>query len=528
MIKADKVFFNGKIHTMEKEGEIVSSVAVLGGKFIALGNDEQVKAYPAKEYIDLKGKTVIPGLADTHLHAYQDCCDRLKVDLSGAHSIAEICELLRKGLEKQGGKGWLFGENMHNDYLTEQRYPNCRELDTVSTEVPIVIGSFCRHTHILNSKAMELCSFEEKRSEVQSDMFEYFEDGSLNGNIKEWGYDKLVVPNIPMRTLDENIELMDDYLSYVASNGITQLHTYQLENKDGIFMYQRLREKKGLKCRITFNLCPDTCNESNITTGFGDDYLKIGACKFLIDGSIGSASALMYDEYSDKPGEYGIMTHSQEELNAMVKKAYDKGNDVAVHAIGDKGNDMALTAFENCYDPSIGWDRRFYVIHATTLSKTFIERAKKLPVLLCTQPIFIRNFVNVSTARIGEERNKRFMAFRTMLDAGLIVSAGSDAPVREINPFNGIQCAVTRRDIGGDEVIGEDRGVSIYEAVLMYTKYAAYCAHEENLKGTVAVGKTADMAVLDRDIFETAPQDIHRIKVLETILGGETVYKAEN
>ena len=524
MMNADKVYYNGIIYTMNAPDDIVSGIVVYDGKIIATGSDDDVKSYTAKEYIDLKGQTVLPGFADTHMHLYQSCIERLRVDLSGTHSIKEICDKLRSATDGIKANQWLFGENIHSDYLVENRFPNCKELDEVSADIPILIGSFCRHTHILNSKAMEICCINEMHNDMPADMFEYFEDGSLNGIIKEWAYDKCVVPNLPIHTLEDNIEYMDEYLKYVASFGITQLHAYQNDNPDGIMMCQQLRNKKGLKCRITFNFPPDTKNETNITTGFGDDVLKVGATKFLIDGSIGSSSALMYDEYCDSHGEYGIMTHSQEELNDLVKAAYDKGNDVAVHAIGDKGNDMVLTAFENCYDANIGWNRRFYIIHATLMSKTFIERAKKLPILLCTQPIFIRNFVNMSKSKIGDERDTRFMAFRTMMENGLIVSAGSDAPVREINPFNGIQCAVTRKDIDGDEIISVNQEISVYDAISMYTKNAAYCAHEENIKGTLSVGKVADLIILDTNPFTCPVNELHKIKVLETIMGGERTY----
>lgn len=524
MIYADKVFFNGNIYTMEAENESVSGVVVYNGKIIATGTDEIVKAYPCKEYIDLKGQTVLPGLADTHMHLYMDCIDRLKIDLQNVHSISEILEKLKKAVPNITGNQWLFGENIHSDYLIENRFPNSNELDEVSTTIPIILGSFCRHTHILNKKAMEICEIEKHRDEINSDMLEYYEDNSLNGNIKEWAYDAFVAPNFPKRTLNENVELMDKYLNFVASNGITQLHAYQQDNNDGIHLYQEVRRKKGLKCRITFNFLPDTCAESNVTTGFGDDMLKIGATKLLIDGSIGSDSALMYDEYLDSPGEVGIMTHSQKELNSLVKKAYDLGNDVAVHAIGDRGNDMVLTAFENAYKPEIGWNQRFYIIHATTLSETFIERAKKLPLLICAQPIFIRNFVNMSYNKIGPDRNKRFMAFKTMLDNGLIVSSGSDAPVRELNPFNGIYCAVNRTDIDGEEEISVNQGISVYEAICMYTKYAAYCAREEKIKGTISPGKVADMIIVDTNPFTCDPKKLNTIKVKETILGGETVW----
>ena len=524
MFLADCVFYNGTIYTMEEEGSTVSAIAVFDGKIIAVGSTEELKKFPARQYIDLGGKTAIPGFADTHMHLYQDCMDRLKVNLNTSHCVEEVLTKLKENLPNISQKNWLLGENLHADYLKEDRLPSKEELDRVSTAIPIMIGSFCRHTHVLNSKALEICNIMEHRSEIQKDMLGYDKFGNLNGAVKENAYDTYVLPHIPVCTLEENIERMDHYLQYAASLGVTQLHAYQQDNPDGIQLYQELRKRKGLKCRIAFHFPLDPKSERNISTGMGDEFLKVGAAKYLIDGSIGASSALLYNDYSDLPGQRGIMTYSQEELNTLVKEAYDRGNDVAVHAIGDKGNDMVLTAFEHAYRSEIGWDRRFYIIHATLVSPSFIERAKKLPIVICTQPIFIRNFVNLSYRRIGAERHQRFLALKSMMHAGLIVSSGSDAPVRELNPFYGIECAVTRRDIGSDEIITPGEELTVYEALSTYTKYAAYCVHEENLKGTISVGKTADLAVLDKDPFFCLPDELHTIRVEKTILGGKIVF----
>lgn len=526
MFFADKVFYNGKIYTMEKEHETVDGIAVWNGKIIARGSNQDIKSISAREYINLEGKTVLPGFADTHMHLYQDCMDRLKIDLTSCCSISEIQDKLKQGLPEIWGNNWLFGENIHADYLKEKHFPTRKELDEISKYIPIMVGSFCRHTHILNSKALELCQIEAHRHEIPEDMLEYEPDGSLNGTVKERAYDIYVIPKLPVSSLEETIPIVDKYLYHVASFGITQLHAYQQDNPNGILLYQEIRKRIGLKCRISFHFPPDFYSDRYIATGLGDDMMKVGAVKYLIDGSIGAGSALMYEDYDDLPGERGIMTYSQEELNSLVKQAYDAGNDVAVHAIGDKGNDMVLTSFENAYRPEIGWNRRFYIIHATLMSKTFIERAKNLPIILCVQPIFIRNFVNLSKSRIGSERDTRFMAFKTMSDNNLIVTAGSDAPVRELNPFHGIQCAVTRKDINGDEIISVNQEVSVYDAICMYTKNASYCVHEENLKGTITTGKVADMIVLNRNPFDCPVEELYQIKAEKTFLGGTLIYQA--
>lgn len=525
-MKADKVFYNGTIYTMAKEGETVEAVAVYDGKIAAAGTNEEIRNMDAKEYIDLEGRPVIPGMADTHMHLYQDCMEQDKVSMAGVYSFAEMIAEAGEGLAGLADGKWLLAENLHMDYLDEGYFPTASVLDQISKEVPICIGSYCHHVHILNSKALEICGIDRNTDDHGKGMIERNKYGNPNGIIRDSAYNEYVESKIPSLAMEESIEKVYEYLKRCSSVGLTQLHAYQEDNLDGIRMYQELRRKKGLKCRIGFHFLLDRPNHRGIVSRFGDDMLKLGAAKYLLDGSVGAASCLMYEPFTDQPDNCGSAAYTQEELNMLVKEAYDAGHEVAVHAIGDKANDMLLTAIENAYDPQIGWDRPFYMIHATIISETFIERAKKLPVILSVQPIFIRPYVSMVRKRIGDERLHRCFAFRSMLDAGLLLAAGSDAPVCETNPFHGIQCAVTRKDLGDNpEIISEEQAVTVYEALCMYTKNAAHYLGEERLKGTIEEGKAADFVVTDKDIFETEPTQIAEIKVLKTILGGETVFE---
>ena len=209
-----------------------------------------------------------------------------------------------------------------------------------------------------------------------------------------------------------------------------------------------------------------------------------------------------------------------------MKTAYDAGHDVSIHAIGDAANDMVLTAFERAYDPAVGDARRFYFVHATLVSDTFIERAAKIPCVIAIQPVWLENFVNFGELRLGKERANRLFQIKDMMDAGLIVAGGTDAPVCTVNPFYGVECAVTRQAVGRDDVtLGADQAISVYQAVEMVTKNAAYWCSEEHRKGTLEVGKLADFIVLDRDIFAIDPKLIHETQVQLTVLNGDVVFE---
>lgn len=255
----------------------------------------------------------------------------------------------------------------------------------------------------------------------------------------------------------------------------------------------------------------------------------IGAKKLFSDGSLNSRSAALFEGYSDEPETYGVLVHDQKEMNKEVLEAYQYGMEVSVHAIGDRAMEMVITAAENAVKVC-GVKKHFRIIHAMLPAAGHIERMKKLPVILDVQPIFLRNWVDLCEERIGKERMQHFMPLKSYMDAGMVVTGGSDAPVEDINPLLGIECAVTRT------VPGEESGkalvpkecISVFQAVSMFTKNAAFCTDQEKVRGTITPGKLADFIVLSKDIFTIPKKEIHKIKVEKTIKGGVIVYESVN
>jgi predicted amidohydrolase YtcJ len=300
--------------------------------------------------------------------------------------------------------------------------------------------------------------------------------------------------------------------------------------------YFELERRDELPVRVVINPSAPLPWSLRPITGFGTDMVKLGSKKIFLDGSMGGRTAALLEPYSDAPGETGIITHSLEELTGLFREAYDAGLEVSVHVIGDAAMQRVLDAAEQVY-PSIDeddpikrlgrTDRRLRIIHAMIIKPEHIERMKKLPVILDVQPGFLHSDVHIAEDRLGAERLKYLMPFRTFIDNGILLTGGSDAPVDPPIPLNGIQCAVTRQDLNGypEGGLQADEAISVYEAVAMYTKNAAFCSNEENIKGTISVGKYADFILLDRDIFEVEPKDIHKIKVLKTVVGGDTKCK---
>lgn len=250
--------------------------------------------------------------------------------------------------------------------------------------------------------------------------------------------------------------------------------------------------------------------------------------KYLSDGAVGGRTAYLWEPYSDDPSTCGQPSFTQEELDEIVQQRYQEGHELCIHAIGDRAISMVLDAFAAAYDPAIGDARRLYLAHCTVPPRDFYEKIKGLPVYPQLSPNWWVNFETFSHDRLGpegSERHNRLFPIRDLLDHGVVVQCGSDAPVATVNPWVGIQGAVTRRAVGSDIPQAACQAVSVYEALLTYTRNAAYYNHEENEKGTLEVGKWADFAVLDHDPFQVDPEELHTIRSWLTVAGGHETFR---
>ncbi len=529
---ADTLYVNGKFYTMEQEGAYAEAVAVKDGKFLFVGSTEEALLLSADRIVDLKGAVVIPGMTDTHLHLVMDCESRQRVDLKDADSIDEIIKRMKQKDESLEPGRWVQGTGLHIERLKEGRFPNRYELDQVSKERPILVQTYCGHAFMLNSAALRLTGIGRDFKWHVDGLVDFDEDGEPNGIVREGIYNDLILPVMGpiLPTYEIKKEALAGELQECAKMGLTCASTYTSYSGDPLeylYQYQELEEEGRLPIRIILNSSAPLAKTIGAVTGTGNEKVLLGAKKLFSDGSLSSRSAALLEEYSDEPGTYGVLVRSQEEMNEQVLDAYQYGMEVAIHAIGDRAMDMVLNAVEHAV-ALCGVKKRFRIIHAMLPAEGHIERMKKLPVILDVQPIFIRNWVDLCEERVGKERAKRFLPLKSYMEAGLIVTGGSDAPVEDINPFIGIACAVTRSVPGenGANCLGPEEKLSVYQAVSMFTKNAAYCTNQEKVRGTISVGKYADFVVLNKDIFTMDPEEIYTIEVKKTVVGGRVVYRA--
>jgi len=537
----DKLFINGEIYSMKKEGEKFQSLGVKDGKITFLGTDEEAKNVSSKELIDLKGKMMIPGMADAHLHLYAYCQNLTFVDLSKVHNINEMINLMKEKVKNVKKGDWVKGVNFDQSKWKENRFPTLEEMDSISKDNPVIIKRCCLHAVVANSKALKIAGIGKNYQAGSGGIVELDKDSMPNGILREQStkvFDD-ILPD-PLKDIEVQKKIMQDVLNDMSSKGITTIHTYAAKiwqyNED-INIYKNFEKEGKLPLRVT--VCIDELFEPEILTKekLNNPYRKVqlGAYKIFSDGSMGSRSAALKKPYSDDPQNSGFMLFTQEELNNKILTGYEHGLQPAIHAIGDRALDMTLAAIEytlkttkekGMTDEEQKNRLPFRIIHVQMIDDDLLERMKKLPLVLDIQPIFLCTDLHWIEDRIGKERLKGSFALKTMEKAGLIQTGGSDCPVETYEPLKGIYAAVTRQDMEGYPIEGflpEER-LSVYEALCMYTKNVPYATGQESVLGTLEIGKFADLTVLEKNLFKIDKKEIKDVKVEQTYVAGNCVF----
>ncbi|MHD0319481.1 amidohydrolase [Fusobacterium sp. THCT1E2] len=524
------IFTNGKIYSFDSDNNIYEAIAVEDGKITAVGKTEEVlkefEARKDKVVINLKGKTAVPGFNDSHVHFMNYGYTGKKIRLNDCKNIEELITL---GREASPYGGWILGRGWNQDlFLGEKRIPEKSDLDKISTEIPVCYTRACGHVAVINSKAMELCGITPETECFGGDID--YEKGIFTENALY-----LVYSHISKLSLEEMKEIILETQEKFLAMGITSVQTDDFESfpdkdfKKVIQAYEELEKEKKLKIRVyEQGLMPTKGRvkelaEHKYFTGTGDERFKMGPIKLLLDGSLGGKTALLQLPYEGEEDNRGVVTYTQEEFDEIVKYADSLGYQIAVHAIGDGAVKMALDSFEKL--PGLN-RKRHGIVHCQITTMELINRIKELDIIVYIQPIFLDYDLHIVEDRVGYERSLESYAWRTMLNKGIRLCFGSDAPVDSADVIRSIHCAVNRQDINFYPENGwlPNEKISVEEAVRCYTVNSAYASFEENIKGSLEKGKLADFVVLDRDIFTIEKSQILSTKIDSTIVGGEILY----
>ena len=528
-IKADLVILNAKVRTMDRAKPSAEAVAVAGNKIVAVGTNAEIRVFAGTntKTIDAKGKLLIPGFNDSHVHFLEGGFQLSAVDLRDAKSPEEFVRRIKDFAAKLPKGRWILGGKWDHENWTPNNLPTRQMIDSVTPDNPVFIDRLDGHMALANSLALKLASVTKDTKDVEGGLIVRDAGGNPTGVLKDaaMSYVNKVVPE---SSFEQKLEAAQAATEYAASLGVTSVQDMSAGKDVGV--YQELARQGKLKTRVyAVSPLPDweRLGKTGVRAAFGDEMLRIGGLKGYSDGSLGSTTAWFFEPYLDDPKSTGLPADEIPKMYENVSNADKAGLQIMIHAIGDKANDAVISAFERVARENGSRDRRFRVEHAQHLRIADIKRFGAAKIVASMQPFHLIDDGRWAYKRLDKRRLKGTYAFRTLLDSGASLAFGTDWAVAPLNPILGIYAAVTRRTLDDKNPNGwlPEQKISVEETVRAYTSGSAYAEFQENSKGTITVGKLADFVVLSDDIFTMHPNDIRQTKVLTTVMDGKIIYE---
>lgn len=535
---ADLALINGKIITVDEKFSIAEAVSVKDGKIQLVGKTDEVKKLtgPDTKVVDLEGKTVMPGLFDSHIHVTGTGSALMMINCRTPpmYSIEDMKKAVAEKVKESKPGEWIIGRGWDQAKLKEQRNPSRWDLDEVSPDNPVILTRTCGHLLVANSKALEIAGVTKDTPNPVGGQIVKNEEGEPTGMFEEtaMGLVRRHVPEDGIPEFMEQIKAAYEALNEVGITSVIDPGT----SEDQMVAYQLLKEQGLVTVRTNMMLRAVQDNEPieksvkrvenfPLISGYGDDLLKHQGLKIFVDGGLGGRTALLREHYENDPEDFGLLTIPEEDLQKLVDAANKRGMLCGIHCCGGKAMDVVLEAYKktNKIKPIKG--RGFYLIHAYQPSEQNFKDCQELGINIASQPDFLYYLGDSYINSVGLERCKWLKPHRAWLDHGIMTAAGTDSPVTPYPPFPSLWASIARETEIGKVCLGEDQKVTREEAIRMYTINGAHLTFEQDIKGSIEPGKLADMIILDRDILTCPEPDIKDTVVLETILGGKTVYK---
>ena len=533
-IDPEQIVLNARIHTMDAAMPRAEAFAVSGGRFVAVGASADMRSLAGRrtQVIDAKGMTIVPGFIDTHNHPIGTTLlyevlvgNPFEVEFV---TIASIIAKLRARAQQTPPGTWVEGYFHDDTKLKDKRLLTIRDLDQISTEHPVVVRHRGGHTAFYNSKAFELARVTKETVPPAGGTFDKDAAGELNGRVTDRAMGVLAAAGRrPEFSAAERERRERDGMAHISKEfaryGLTTVHH---EGGD-LAIIQDVRDRGDLRHRVSYEANGSVLEgmiTSGIRSGFGDDWIRFGATsEHTVDGSFSERTMALSTPYAGTTYK-GNITEPQPELDAWVERVHRAGIQVNCHANGDVAIDMYLTALERAQQKSPRADARPKITHCTLINESLVRRIKALDAI----PAMFTTYAYYNSDKFpfyGETLMQRCMAYRTMLDAGVHVAAGSDFFPGPFAALMGIQGMVTRTGWDGT-TWGANQRITVGEALLVNTLHGAYASHEERSKGSIAVGKLADFVQLAEDPHTVPADRIKDIAIVRTMVGGVATYQA--
>jgi len=568
--QADMVLTNAKVVTVDENFSIQQALAVKDGRIIAIGSNDDIKKFiiPGTKTFDMKGKPVLPGINDSHMHGPFFGATRppLSLDLTfpNIKSIGDIATALKEKVKTIGPGEWIRGFGWDQSSLEEckndpAKLPRKYDIDSVSPDNPVVLTDFSAHTMLVNSKALEVANLTKDTPDPDSGEMERDSDtGELTGIFKELGAQTLVAKHVPLLTRQEKKQAVLTAMEHLNANGVTsftdaaigpggEAYVYGVMSAEFCKIYQELLDEGKLNTRVTVLLLMgdygaltlEDIKNNMKTFDFPEtsdsNWLNFPGIKIFADGIPLTYTSWMNDDYVSGDAGHGTSVipgdtdqEQYDNLIEMIKYIHSKEYQIGVHATGDRAIDAAVDGFCQAIEEMPGSDLRHYLIHADLISFEKAQLLSKHNFGVSMQPFIKAMICDFEPAVIGDERAAYEFPAKTVLNAGIKLTNSSDAPVTYPNWRMGVQAAVLRKSVVSGNISGPEECISIEDAIRAYTINGAWQDNMDDIKGSIEKGKLADFCILDKDILSIPSEEIGSIDVLMTIAGGKVVFDKSN
>jgi predicted amidohydrolase YtcJ len=531
------LFLNGNIYTMDAAQPRAQALAIdtSSGRILAVGDSDEVRRVGDRyaELVDLRGKTLLPGFIDAHIHLMYAAYSSYYVDAENCTSEEEVANLVRQRATQTPIGQWIQGGQWNKNVWPGERFPTKASLDDAAPQHPVALTSKDGHLLWVNSLALQRAGITAGTSEPSNSAILRDSTGEPTGILQEEGATSLVYNVIDKHDPALTRHLVQAKLHELQQSGLTTIH--DIEDSDTLALFQQLREEGTLGMRVHMilprKMLPEL-RELGLRAGFGDDMLRLGGIKIFADGTLGSQTAAMLDSFEGNPDNRGILVLPEKEMKETVGAAAELGMSIAIHAIGDRAAHVALNSFEQAQRhldeiQTVKAPRlRYRLEHVQLITPADLERMRRLGVVASVQPYHAVADRDIAERYWGK-RHRHAYAYNTMQQMGIPLALGSDAPVETFDPLHILFAATMRNDPATAQQRPPwlpDQALPVAQAIWDYTMGAAYAGAEEDSKGSLTVGKLGDAVVLREDILSVPQEKISENGVQATILGGKVVF----
>ena len=536
---ADTIILNARIYTVNPQQPSAEALAISGEKILAVGTKNEIEKYrgASTRIIDAQGHLVLPGFVDCHIHFMDGSMGLTRVDLNDAKTVTEIQKRVKDYAESHLQEPWITGMGWTYPTFGPSALPDKKILDDVVPTRPVYLVAFDGHSSWANSKALQMAGITRETPDPPNGKIVRDEKGEATGALKESAGD-LVARVMPKPTREERLAALRLGIHEANKFGLTRVHSAG-QDFEWLDLYDELRRNGEMTLRFYIayfldppELTPDAIEKiEQARRTYHDDWISGGVVKTMLDGVVEAHTAAMLAPYSDDPSQTGKLFWDPAKYTQAVAELDRRGLQIFTHAIGDKAVRLALDAYQNATETNHTNDARPRIEHIETISAQDVPRFGKQGVIASFQPLHAYpddDTLNIWARNVGPERAQRAWVWHSIETTGGRLAFGSDWPVVTLNPWPGVQNALTRQTTDGNPPGGfvPSERISLEDTITAYTLGAAFAGRREKTEGSLEPGKLADLIVLSQDLFKVKPSEIAKTEVLLTIVGGKVVYRS--